>query len=202
MATPLPYPQCVGRVTPQIVQTLREEHGADLDRLRGDCIWITDKFPENYLHLGVVSLLWPEVKIVHCRRHPLDTCNSCFFEDFGRGHQYSRDLSALARQYGQYRRLMAHWVDVLPLPMLHFSYEELVDDLEGRSRQLLEFCGIPWDDGCLEFHRTDRRVLTHSYDQVRQPIYSRSVGRWRNYAEHLQPLIDGLRSAGVKLEDE
>ncbi|MEX2201445.1 MAG: tetratricopeptide repeat protein, partial [Dongiaceae bacterium] len=153
---------------------------------------VTDKMPHNFLHLGLIQILFPNARFVHCRRNPVDTCVSCFMNEFADSHGYSRDLGYLARYYRAYERLMAHWRAVLRLPMLEFAYEETVAEPEARSRALVEFAGLDWDDRCLEFHRTDRSVQTISLWQVRQPIYGRSVERWRRYEPQLGPLLDGL----------
>ncbi|MCK4873976.1 MAG: sulfotransferase [Phycisphaerales bacterium] len=186
------YPACVQHVTPSILDDISRSHLDQLAQLSPDSTRITDKFPENYLHLGLIALLFPQARIIHCTRHPLDTCLSCYFEDFGPRHQYSRSLSSLGRQYLQYQRLMAHWHTVLDLPILDVAYEDVVADLDGAARQLIDFAGLAWDDACLRFHETQRVVRTLSYDQVRQPIYTKSVGRYRNYEAHLQPLIEAI----------
>ncbi|MDZ4737304.1 MAG: tetratricopeptide repeat protein [Rhodospirillaceae bacterium] len=153
---------------------------------------VTDKMPHNFLHLGLIQVLFPNSRIVHCRRNPVDTCVSCFMNEFADTHGYSRDLGYLARYYRAYDRLMAHWRTVLRLPMLEFPYEETVAEPEARSRALVEFAGLEWNDHCLDFHRTDRSVQTISLWQVRQPIYGQSVERWRRYERFLGPLLDGL----------
>lgn len=140
----------------------------------------------------MIALMFPKARIVHCRRDPLDTCVSCYFQNFARGQEYSFDLRELGRFYRDYRRLMAHWAEVLPVAVLEVPYEALVADQEQVSRALLAFCGLDWDPACADFHRTDRPVRTASRWQVRQPMYRSSVARWRRYEKHLQPLIETL----------
>lgn len=148
---------------------------------------VTDKRPTNFLNLGFIALAFPGATVIHCRRDRRDTILSCYFQNFvGAGLPFSYDLEDLAHYYGAYERIMNHWRSVLPLRMLEIDYENLVFDLETETRRLLEFLGVPWNDACLEFHRTKRPVLTASHMQVRQPVYTKSVGRWRNYARRLE----------------
>jgi hypothetical protein len=127
----------------------------------------------------------------------MDTCFSIFSNgDFNANHGYAFQLETLGRYYRKYEELMAHWHEVLDLPILDLQYEELVADQEGKTRELLAFCGLEWDERCLAFHRSGRLAKTPSYDQVRQPIYRKSVERWRNYAEHLEPLRRALAGEG------
>jgi tetratricopeptide (TPR) repeat protein len=173
---------------------------AYLERLRalgGGAARVTDKMPGNVFHLGLIALLFPRARVILCRRDGRDTCLSCYFQHFGKQnpHLYCYDLVDCGRQYLEVDRLTTHWLRALPLPMLELHYEALVADQEGQSRRLIEFLGLPWDPACLEFHRTKRAVLTASVWQVRQPLYQRSVGRWRHYARHLGPLLDILAGA-------
>ena len=136
--------------------------------------------------------MFPEARVIHCTRDPLDTCLSCYFQNFYGGHRYSFDMKTLGGHYRLYQRLMAHWRKVSGLNILDVSYESLVADQETISRSLVAFLGLEWDPACLDFHRSDRPALTASYEQVRQPIYSRSVRRAEKYAAHLEPLIAAL----------
>jgi tetratricopeptide (TPR) repeat protein len=166
-----------------------------LNRLRGlggSALRVIDKMPSNVEHLGLIATLFPSARIIICRRDARDTCLSCFFQQFSTGNLFSFDLGQCGRHHVETDRLIAHWVKVLPLQMLEMQYEELVADLEGQSRRIIDFLGLPWNAACLDFHRTERTVMTSSDWQVRQPIYTRSVGRWRNYEGHLGPLVDAL----------
>jgi len=166
-----------------------------LDRLRGLgglALRVTDKMPDNVLQLGLISLLFPSARVVFCRRDPRDNCLSCYFQWFSAGNQFSFDLVDCGRRYMEIDRLTRHWLNILPLKMMEMRYEELVTDLEGQSRRLIDFLGLPWNPACLEFHKTERTVMTASAWQVRQPIYNSSVGRWRHYERHLGPLLDVL----------
>ena len=155
--------------------------------------YITDKMPNNYLHVGLIHLVFPKVRIIHVQRNPVDTCLSIYFHKFLGKHYYSYDLDNLVFVYKQYQRLMSHWRDVLPSEVFYeVNYEDLIKDQEKISRELIRFCGLTWDEKCLRFHLTERPVKTSSCWQVRQPIYKSSVARWMNYRQFLGPLADLL----------
>lgn len=188
-----PYPGCVSRLTEDLCEQLAARYLAHLStRCPGDTARVTDKMPGNFLHLGLIAQLFPRARIIHCMRDPLDTCLSCFFQHFGRGLSYTNSLTHVGLFYREYRRLMAHWKTVIDLPVLEVRYEDLVSSQEPVTRTLLEFCGLNWDPRCLRFHESRRVVATASYDQVRQPLYDRSVGRWRHYQRELAPLTAAL----------
>ncbi|HWX70038.1 MAG TPA: tetratricopeptide repeat protein [Steroidobacteraceae bacterium] len=150
---------------------------------------VTDKMPANFLYAGLIHAALPRARIIHMQRHPLDTCLSIYFQNFFNVSPYANDLGNLAHYYGEYRRVMAHWRRTLPpSALLEAPYEGLVEDAEGWTRRMLEFIGLPWDPKCLDFHRSDRVVITASKWQVRQQINASSVGRWRNYEQYLAPL--------------
>lgn len=153
---------------------------------------ITDKMPHNFEQLGLIALLFPRARVIHCRRAPVDTCFSCFTHPFNDGHGYNTDLATLGRYYREYRRLTDHWQQALPNPPFDSVYEELVADQAGRSRALVAHLGLQWEPGVLDFHRSERLVKTPSRWQVRQPIYRSSVRGWQPYEAHLGPLIDAL----------
>jgi tetratricopeptide (TPR) repeat protein len=154
---------------------------------------ISDKFLHNFLYCGLIALALPRARIIHTVRDPIDTCLSIYSKLFVGHHPYAYDLAELGRYYRAYGQLMAHWRRVLPEGMIiDLPYESVVDDLEGQTRRLLAHCGLPWDESCLNFHRTDRAVRTASATQVRQPIYRSSVGRWRPSADQLAPLVTAL----------
>jgi hypothetical protein len=138
---------------------------------------IVDKNPLNFLHLGLIALMLPEARIVHCRRNPADVAVSCYFQNFTRGQEWAFDLGDIGRFHRAYERLMEHWRGVLASPMLELDYEAMVGDSEAESRRLVAFCGLEWDPACLAFHRARRPVRTASQWQVRQPIYAHSVER-------------------------
>ena len=153
-----------------------------------EALRISDKSPLNFFHLAFAALLFPNARVVHCTRDLRDTALSIWMENFSPDQKWSTDFGDLAFYAMQYRRLMAHWRDALLLPILDVTYEDTVGDLEGQARRLIDFLGVPWDNCCLDFHSSGRAVQTPSRWQVRQPIYSRSVGRWKRYVDHLPEL--------------
>jgi tetratricopeptide (TPR) repeat protein len=157
----------------------------------GDCK-ITDKLPFNFMHLGVIALMFPNAKIVHCRRDPMDNCMSCYFTSFAKEVKFASDLETLGRYYADYDRLMKHWTDALPSGIFNLRYEDLVSNTEATIKALLGYCELEWEPACLKFYETARGIRTPSRWQVRQPIYASSVARWRHYERHLAPLKRGL----------
>jgi hypothetical protein len=156
-------------------------------------IRIVDKLPDNFIAAGLIRLILPNARIIHTVRHPLDTCVSCYSRRFTTGQNFSYDLAELGRYYRHYSELMAHWRSILPPgAMLDVAYEDIVEDLEGQARRLIEYCGLPWDDRCLDFHRTGRFVKTASAAQVRKPLFRSSLQRWRRYEPCLGPLLREL----------
>ncbi|MGD0505265.1 MAG: sulfotransferase [Steroidobacteraceae bacterium] len=158
-------------------------------RLSGGAARVIDKMPANFLYAGLIQAALPEARFIHMCRHPIDTCLSIYFQNFFNRAAYADDLDDLADYYSQYARITAYWRDVLPpTRLLEVPYEGLVADQEGWTRRMLDFIGLAWDPRCLDFHATERAVITASKWQVRQKIYSQSAGRWRNYEKHLGPL--------------
>lgn len=149
---------------------------------------ITDKMPHNFLRIGLIKLILPNARIIHCVREPMDTCLSIYKKDFDSLHKYAYDLTELGQYYKLYLDLMAHWRRVLPGFVFDIQYEDLVAQQEVQTRRLLEYCGLPWEDACLAFHQTERSVATASLAQVRQPIYKGSVRLWEFYGDKLAPL--------------
>ena len=153
---------------------------------------ITDKMPGNYHQLGLIARALPNAAIIHIRRDPVDTCWSCFKQNFARGQHWSYELRELGRQYRRYHDLMAYWRQVLPGRFLEVDYEAVVQDTEAVARRMVAHLGLDWDARCLAFHETERPVMTASKAQVRQPIYATSMQKWRRYQDHLQPLLAEL----------
>ncbi|OSQ35303.1 hypothetical protein TMES_21545 [Thalassospira mesophila] len=154
---------------------------------------IVDKMPANFLHLGWIHAMFPNARIIHCRRDPVDTCLSCYSKLFGAEQSFAYDLAELGQFYLGYRDLMAHWRDILPADrFIEVDYEAVVANCEAEARRLTDFIGVPWHDACLAFHQSRRPVRTASVNQVRQPLYKTSVGRWKPYAKQLKPLLDAL----------
>ena len=156
-----------------------------------------DKLPFNFLYAGLIHLALPNAKIINLQRHPMDTCYAVYKQLFKDAYPFSYDLDELGRYYVAYDRLMRHWNEVMPGVIHTMHYETVVADVEGETRRLLDYCGLPWEDQCLQFHRNAQASTTASAVQVRQPIYDTSVGKWRHYARQLEPLRASLERAGI-----
>ena len=152
----------------------------------------TDKMPNNFAYVGFIKTILPNAKIIDARRHPMDSCFGCFKQHFAKGQTFTYDLFELGEFYLEYTRLMDHWDSVLPGAVLRVQYEQVVDDLESQVRKILEFCKLPFEDACVNFHETKRSVRTASSEQVRQPIYRGAVATWKRYGANLDPLRDIL----------
>jgi len=159
----------------------------------------TDKMPLNYLYCGIIRQALPDAKIVHLTRHPLAAGYAMYKTLFKDGYPFSYDLVDIGRYYVGYRRLMRHWDEVMPGVIHHVEYERLVADQSGQTRRLLDFCGLEWQDACLDFHRNASPTTTASAAQIRRPIYDSSVAQWRHYATELAPLRDLLTAAGIEI---
>jgi tetratricopeptide (TPR) repeat protein len=157
----------------------------------------TDKMPLNYLYLGLIRRALPDAKIVHVSRGPMAAGYSIYKRLFQDGYPFSYDLTDLGRYYVAYRRLMDHWRRVLPGAIYDLAYEDLVADQRGETRKLLEFCGLEWQESCVQFHLNAAAATTASATQVRQPLYRAAVSQWRHYASHLTELRDILQAAGI-----
>ena len=182
------YPDGVRNLTSQRLDAMATAYIGRLVKMAPTATRVTDKLPGNYLYLGFISQLFPGAKVIHCLRDPRDVCLSNYFTDFNIGHYYSSDLGSLARHYRTYRDLMEHWKAVLPILILEVRYEDLVDNPREWTEKILDFCGLDWEEACLDFHKSRRRVATASYDQVRNPLYKSSIARWKNYERHLEPV--------------
>lgn len=186
------FPLSAPELSTEQVDQLAERHLFKLREMDPNAIRITDKMPFNYYALGLIHLLFPKAKLIHCKRNALDNCLSCYFLRFVDNMSFSTNLDQLGEIYRLQNEIMEHWKEVLPVSILEMQYEDTVADQETQTRRILEFCNLDWDDACMEFHKTERPVKTASNWQVRQPIYSTSDGRWKNYRDHLQPLMDSL----------
>jgi tetratricopeptide (TPR) repeat protein len=184
----------LARLDRETARRVGERHLEQLGARNIDRVRIVDKAPENYLYIGLLAALFPRARFVHCRRDLRDVAVSCWMTNF-RHTPWANDPEHIAARFHDYRRIMAHWERVLPVPLLALDYEETVADLEGVARRLVAWCGLAWDPACLAFHVGKRPVVTASTSQVRQPIYSRSVGRWQHYEGSLRPLFARLEAA-------
>ena len=168
---------------------LASQYLSFIDSLNSTATYVTDKMPQNFLFLGTAELLFPDSRIIHCTRDPIDTCLSCFMTDFAAKEQIGYDLKQLAATYRDYQRLMEHWKHVLKLPILDVRYEDVVADLNGQTRRMLDFLELPFDERCLKYYENKRVSATASLAQVRKPIYATSIGRWKKYEKHAGPLL-------------
>jgi tetratricopeptide (TPR) repeat protein len=186
----LNYPEAMRELAPEHLRAHGEEYlaQAKMHRRTGALRFI-DKMPNNFPNVGFIASILPHAKIIDARRHPLDACLSCYRQLFAKGQNFTYDLTEIGDYWLQYQRMMDHWARVLPGRVLTVQYEDVVRDFEAEVRRLLEFCGLPWQDTCLRFYESDRPVRTPSSEQVRQPIYERSVGYFRNYEPWLDELL-------------
>jgi tetratricopeptide (TPR) repeat protein len=183
-------PEDAGILRPGDLLKLGEAYVAGLQRLARRAERITDKMPANFLYAGLIHLALPRARIIHVLREPRDTCLSCYSKLFTAEQNFTYDLGELGRYYRKYAELMMHWRDVLPEGrMLEIRYDDVIADLEGSARRLVDHCGLDWDPRCIAFHEARRPVRTASAAQVRRPIYRTSLGRWRAYETHLAPLL-------------
>jgi len=185
------YPQALLRYG-EVLATVGRQYIASTRRYRGDALYFTDKMPGNFESIGLIALILPNAKIVNARRHPLDSCMSCYKQLFYKGQMFTYDLVALGEYYLEYQRMMDYWHEILPGKVLDVQYEQMVSDQETQTRRLLEYCGLPWEDNCLKFYDTERAVVTASSEQVRQPIHAGAVDSWRRFEKHLGPLVEVL----------
>ena len=184
------YPEGIKQFDASAICALADMVLEGLPGREQDAEFIIDKMPRNFLDLGLIALMFPKTKIIHCVRHPLDTIISIYFQLFTFGNAFAYSLDNIAHYYYQYQRLMAHWREQLPVMVLDVSYEDLIAEPELHSRRIIEFLGLDWEPACLHFHKTQRLIKTASNWQVRQKIYQGSKGRWRNYAQQLKGLVD------------
>lgn len=201
VATSLNRNRADGVNYPDAVRELGEEHFkrlgqdyldfAQIHRTERKPVFI-DKMPNNFPAIGFLHLILPNAKIIDARRYPLDSCLSCYRQLFARGQTFTYDLTDIGEYFLQYERLMDHWHEVLPGRCLTVQYEDVVTDFESQVRRLLEYCELPFEEACINFHETDRPVRTASSEQVRQPVYSKSVNFWRNHEANLEELIEVL----------
>ena len=183
------------------LKKIGDQYSKKVWQLSPDSHFISDKMPANYMYLGLIHLAFPNAKIIHAMRDPMDSCFSCYARLFNDTMDMTYDLETIGRYYVRYIKLMEHWHKVLPAGrLLDLHYEELVTDPPAQTRRILDFVGLPWDDQCLEFYKNKRLVKTASLAQVNKPIYKTSIARWRHFAKHLKPLIDLVKDYRPKDE--
>ena len=186
------YPEGIQEMDPKDITALGQEYLSRTRRHRGSNPYFTDKMPNNFAHIGLILATMPNAKIIDARRYPLDSCIGCYKQHFARGQTFTYDLFELAEFYLEYDEMMSHWNKVAPERVLRVQYEEVVADLQNQVRRILDYCKLPFERQCVDFHETKRAVRTASSEQVRQPIYSGSIGTWRRFEKHIGPLIEGL----------
>lgn len=186
------YPDAVALLDEAQIRELGEQYLESTQRYRQGGARFTDKMPNNFSMVGLLALILPNAKIVNARRHPLDSCMGSYKQLFYRGQSFTYDLVELGEYYLEYQRMMDHWQELLPGRVLDVHYENMVTDQETQTRRLIKYCDLPWQDQCLRFYETERAVNTASSEQVRQPIYSKSINSWRRFEDQLEPLIEVL----------
>jgi hypothetical protein len=162
---------------------------------------ILDKLPGNYLRLGIIFTLFPEARIIHCKRDPMDICWSCYQQNFEQGLAFTNDLENLGYTYLGYLKLMAHWHELFPDRILDIEYEDLLNNPDTQSRRLLKHCNLNWNPEVLNFANQQRPVATASLWQVRQPLYKTAIGRWKDYQKYLGSLTHILRDGGINTDE-
>ena len=180
------YPEAVAELGEEHFKRLGQDYlnFAQIHRTEGKPVFI-DKMPNNFPTIGLLHLILPNAKIIDARRYPLDSCLSCYRQLFARGQTFTYDLTDIGEYFLQYQRMMDHWHEVLPGRCLTVQYEEVVTDFENQVRRLLDYCELPFEESCINFHETERPVRTASSEQVRQPVYTKSVNFWRNHEANL-----------------
>lgn len=187
--------EAIAAITTEQFKAVGERYLDKLSEFFSGASRVTDKLPGNFLIAGLIHTLLPNARIIHCRRDALDTCVSCYTTLFDQGQEFSYDLAETGQYYRLYEHIMQHWDAVLPPgSMLTLQYEDLVTNMDAKVRDLLSFCNLEWDPNCLEFDKHRGSVKTASLYQVRQPAYTSSVGRWKQYAKHMEPLRQALGS--------
>lgn len=188
------YPDRMLQLSEDRLRAIADNYLSALQNKSPDALRITDKMPHNFIAIGLIHALLPHAKIIHIKRNPLDTCLSCYTKLFSEGHLYSYDLTELGHYYLCYERIMAHWRSILPADAyLEIQYEDMIQDLETETKRLLDYCELPWDPACLDFYHSQRQVRTASFMQVRKPLYSSSVNKWRHFEHELAPLMNMLQ---------
>lgn len=186
-----PYPASMPGQPAAALEAFAQGYVEHLAAYRESGEHVTDKYPANFFHLGLLHAVFPRLRIVYCRRHRLDNLLSIYFQNMPAGHFYANDLDDLDFYYREHERIMAHWHALLGDAILTVDYELFVGDFEAGARRLVEFCGLPWEQQCLDHRSRKGAVATLSLWQVRQPVYSSSAGRWRHYADFVPPhLLD------------
>ncbi len=191
--TGLDYPACVSNISGALISEMATEYLKLIRKFSKTATYITDKMPHNFMYIGLIKILFPNAKIIHTKRDPMDNCLSLFKKGFFDGHAYADNLQDLGEYYRMYEDLMNHWHKILSDSIYDIVYEDVVSHQEEETRRLLDYCELPWDENCLSFYKTERKVHTASATQVRSGIYQDSVKLWKRYEKQLQPLKHSLK---------
>ena len=195
------YPKSMQNLTLDQRDDMGKKFIEDTQMHRDKAPMFTDKMPNNFRHIGLIHLIMPNAKIIDARRYPLDCCFSMFKQLFAQGQEFTYGLEEAASYYNSYVKLMDHWDQVIPNKVLRVNNEDVINDLDGQVKRILNYIEVPFEEGCISFHETDRSVRTASSEQVRQPINKKGMGRWKPYAKHLKPLVDTLDKSLLHPED-
>jgi tetratricopeptide (TPR) repeat protein len=195
------YPGVLAKLAPEEFRGMGERYMTDTRAYRGDEPFFIDKMPNNFRHIGLIHLMMPNAKIIDVRRAPMACCFSNLKQLFARGQEFTYSIEDIARYYRTYLDLMRHWDAVLPGRVLRVCYEDVVEDLDGNVRRILDFCDLEFEPACIEYYKTERNIRTASSEQVRQPIFREGLFQWRNYEPWLGPLKDGLGDALIRYRE-
>ena len=188
------YPSILETLDTDKYREFGEAYINDTQVHRQNAPFFIDKMPNNFRHIGLIKLMLPNAKIIDARRHPMGCCFSGYKQLFAEGQAFSYDLDDAGQYYRDYQSLMDTWQAIFPEQILHVQYEDVVNDFEAQVRRILDYCGLPFEEACLSFYKTERAVRTPSSEQVRQPIYRGGIDQWKNFEAHLDPLKESLGS--------
>jgi len=195
------YPKSMASLSQDERKSLGKKFIDETRMHRKDAPMFTDKMPNNFRHIGLIHLIMPNAKIIDARRYPLDCCFSMFKQLFAQGQEFTYGLAEAGNYYKSYVKLMDHWDKVLPDKILRVNNEDVIEDLDGQVKRMLDFLDLPFEEACISFYETDRSVRTASSEQVRQPINKSGMGRWKPYAKNLKPLLNALDRELLNKED-
>ncbi len=193
------FPECVTTLNAETLREKAEKYIVEVSNLSNNALHVIDKMPHNFLYLGLIYQIFPNCKIIHCKRNPIDTCLSIFSKPFNVTHSYSSDFDDLAHHYLHYQRIMKHWKQVLPNSIYEINYEKIISNSNEEVKKLIQFCGLDWEEDCLNFHQTKRKVITASKDQVNKPLYTSSIERWKKYFPDVEPLVASLNKYNIDI---
>lgn len=182
------YPRNLHEIDNKYLHSFGEQYLEETRAYRADAPFFIDKMPNNFMHIGLIKLILPNAKVIDARRHPMACCFSGYKQLFAEGQEFTYELASIGRYYQAYEKLMDHWDEVIPGFVLRVQHEDVIEDLENQVKRLLDFCGLPFEQNCIDFHKTERNIKTPSSEQVRQPIYRSGMAQWTHFEQHLKPL--------------